>query len=63
MERPIYIRTIMPCCAKCEKELSIGSTAHLDDNDDYLCDSCWESYLEKFSEEREAEVEACEEWS
>ena len=63
MERPIYIQTYAPRCSHCGEELTVGSTAHLDDNDEYLCDSCWESYLEKFSEEREAEVEACEEWS
>ena len=40
MERPIYVRAIMPCCAKCGEEL--GSTAHLGDCDEYLCDSCWE---------------------
>lgn len=61
MERPIYIRTVMPCCAKCGEEL--GSTAHLGDCDEYLCDSCWEDYLEKLSKEREVEVETDEEWS
>lgn len=63
MERLVYIKICAPRCAKCGENLTVGSTAHLDDNDEYLCDSCWESYLEKFSEEREAEVEAYEEWS
>ena len=64
MERPILIKKIQPKCAKCGSSLYVGDIVHLNDNDDYLCDGCWEDYLNHFSKEREYEIEEeDEEWS
>lgn len=54
-----YISHHVKCC-KCECELISGYDYH-EINGDFYCDSCWEQYLEDFSDEHRCTVEDYEE--
>lgn len=58
----IRVKTIHMKCCECGEELYEGTKCY-DHMGDIYCKDCWETYLEKLTDECEIEAEDDEEWS